>query len=274
MLNSAIFVGRVFHERYEPVNHRLDYGTFYLLIDLEEVQRLNEVSRLFGWQRRAWFSINESDYGIKRETDDDSVHELRAQYESLLATKHLSARRWRFQILTIPRILGYAFNPISLIYCKDASNRLRAMIYEVNSTFNERIHYVLPVAEDSARIQHQCAKEMFVSPFFDTRGRYEFNVGQPSERLSFNIDYLRDDTLSLKASFCGHRQDFSAANLAKLALSKSNTALKVIAGIHFEALKLWAKGLPIINHVPLVNRDPALGVFKHRGGKAADTRLK
>ena len=255
-MQSAIFTGQVFHKRFEPVEHTLSYRTFYFLIDLDECSTLNSVSRLFGYNRRAWLSFWEQDFGPKADsTNASTVKTLKNRFTNILAEKGLHAERWSFQILTMPRILGYAFNPISLIYCRDENNQLVAMIYEVNNTFDERIHYVLPVHDADARIKHGCNKEMFVSPFSDMRGRYAFDVGLPADKLNYRIDYLVEDELRLRASFSGIRLPFEANNLRKLALTRSGTAIKVITGIHWEAVRLWWKGLSVVSHVPLVNQD-------------------
>ncbi|MGR8946933.1 MAG: DUF1365 domain-containing protein [Gammaproteobacteria bacterium] len=267
-MQSAIYTGQVYHKRYEPVEHTLRYRTFYLLLDLDEAEQLNEISRLFGYNRRAWFCFKDNDFGPKRTSRGNPksiapVVSLKSAYRELLEKHAIRAERWSLQILTMPRILGYAFNPISLIYCRDESGVLRAMIYEVNNTFDERIHYVLPVTGHAPSVTHRCAKEMFVSPFFDLEGHYAFNVGLPQQYLNYRVDYLVDETLKLRASFCGERRDLNPSTLRKLALYRSGAAVKVIAGIHWEAVKLWWKGLPIVNHVPLVSRDDNNSVGFH-----------
>ena len=255
-MQSAIFTGQVYHKRFEPVEHTLSYRTFYLLLDLDECATLNSVSSLFGYNKRAWLSFWDQDFGPKTDNQVRSGRNtLKHQFSTLLAEHGMRARHWSFQILTMPRILGYAFNPISLIYCRDDNGQLAAMIYEVNNTFDERIHYVLPVEDHGTRIRHNCAKEMFVSPFSDMQGRYAFDVGLPDERLSYAIDYKVDGNLKLRASFNGQRSAFNPVNLRSLALTRSGTALKVIGGIHWEAVKLWWKGLALVSHVPLVNQD-------------------
>lgn len=255
-MQSAIFTGQVYHKRFEPVEHTLSYRTFYLLLDLDECAELNTISSLFGYNKRAWLSFWEQDFGLKNSAQvGDARRALKNQFSTMLADNGMRARHWSFQILTMPRILGYAFNPISLIYCRDETGQLAAMIYEVNNTFDERIHYVLPVKDYDTRIKHNCAKEMFVSPFSDMQGSYAFDVGLPRDRLSYAIDYNVEGNLKLRASFSGQRFAFDPVNLRRLALKRSGTAIKVIAGIHWEAVKLWWKGLPIVNHVPLVNQD-------------------
>lgn len=260
MLTSAIYTGQVFHKRYGPKEHTLQYNSFFLLLALEELPRLQNISSLFSWNRRAWFSFNDTDFGNNADKNNhEHLLSLQNNLEALLSARGFSEPHWRFELLTMPRTLGYAFNPISIIYCRDANNTPKAMIYEVNNTFGERIHYVLPVPTDQAieseRIRQRCGKELFVSPFFDMDGCYSFDVSKPNKNINFKIDYLVEDELKLRASFAGIRHDFTPQNLRSLALSHSATTYKVILGIHFEAVKLWWKGLALVNHVPLVIPD-------------------
>lgn len=277
MFNSAIYTGRVFHQRLAEREHYLNYSTFYFLIDLNELDALQRVSKLFRADKFSWFSFHHADYGLLKNakaSKNRAKTPLGEQYVSLLEKNNIVQSDWHFQLLTMPRILGYVFNPISLVYCYDGQNTLRAMIYEVNNTFDERIHYVLPVDDARPCFKHRCLKEMFVSPFFDMRGHYEFDVMYPAEQLKFTVDYYADADLSLRASFAGRRMAFDAGNLRKLAASKSTHALKVIAGIHWEAIKLWMKGLPIVNHVALVNQDeePSVGKYNSEKPRLASTQ--
>lgn len=252
MLQSAIYIGDVFHRRFDPCEHTLSYRTFFMLLTLDELPALKNISALFAWNRRAWFSFHDTDHGLPENVErQNSKTDLKDQLAALLTKNEIPAKSWSFQLLTMPRTLGYAFNPISLVYCSDEDGRLRAMIYEVNNTFGERFHYVLPVDGDDKHIRQQCSKKLFVSPFFDTQGCYEFDVLKPDEKLSFTIDYLTNNELKLRASFSGRRLSFSSQNLRALLMSNSMTTYKVVAGIHWEAAKLWWKGVPIVNHVPL-----------------------
>lgn len=253
MLQSALYTGQVFHKRYGPKEHILNYRSFFILLDLDELPALQNISSLFAWNRRGWFSVHETDFGPRpSRINDDRPNLLKRELEALLVTHGFPDSEWHFQLLTMPRTLGYAFNPISLVYCHDIDNKLSAMIYEVSNTFGERIHYVLPVENSEAPIRQHCKKKLFVSPFFDMDGDYFFEVDTPKNKLNFKIDYIVEDELKLRASFTGVRQDFTSKNLRSLALKQSNATYKVILGIHWEAIKLWWKGLPVVNHVPLI----------------------
>lgn len=239
-LRSALYVGRVTHHRARPRVHDLAYSLCYVLIDLDELPRL--VRRgLFGWNARALLEFRDTDHGRR------DGRTFRACLEDLLAAAGLPARRHRFEVLCLPRSFGHVFNPISIVYCY-ADDALAAMIYEVSNTFGERVHYVLPVAADAdpARpIRQRCAKTMYVSPFFDVSGDYRFVLTRPGARLALSIRHEDDAGLRLHAGFTGHRVPWTTRHLLLACARWPAATLQVVAGIHWEALRLWLKGLPL-----------------------------
>ncbi|MEQ8659614.1 MAG: DUF1365 domain-containing protein, partial [Gammaproteobacteria bacterium] len=168
-----------------------------------------------------------------------------------LARAGVGGTDWTFRVLCMPRVLGYVFNPITAVYCHAGDGRLAAMLYEVNNTFGERLSYVVPVAagDTSGILRQRCEKALFVSPFFDMQGHYEFAVRPPGARLTLGIDYREQEALRLRAVFAGRRQPFTAATLRALAVRYPAATLKVVGAIHYEALKLWLKGVPLVRHV-------------------------
>lgn len=237
-MRSGIYVGRVTHHRLRPRAHDLCYSLFYLLIDLDELPRL--VRRgLFGWNSPGLLSFRDADHGRGDQRPYADV------LTETLADAGFRAARWRFEVLCLPRVLGYVFNPITVVYCHDGG-RLAAMIYEVSNTFGERISYVLPVVAGRGQvIRHGCEKAMYVSPFFDVAGRYRFDLTPAGERLALSIRYEDEQGLRLHAGFSGRRQAWSTGNLLRAWLRFPFATLKVIAGIHWEALLLWRKGVPL-----------------------------
>lgn len=240
--HSALYCGTVYHRRTQPRAHSLSYRVFYLLLDLDERDALDHTSAVFGWNRPAWLAFHERDHG-------DGVQPLRDWLTQSLVTAGLAAGPWRFRLLCMPRMAGYVFNPITVIYCFDEAEQLGAIIYEVNNTFGERIAYVAPVARREPLIRQRCDKAMFVSPFFDMDGHYDFTLSPPGETLSLHIDYRLGDEQRLLAVFSGERLAWSAAALRQVALAYPLATFKVFAGIHFEALRLWLKGVPVIGHI-------------------------
>ncbi|MDA0823738.1 MAG: DUF1365 domain-containing protein [Proteobacteria bacterium] len=238
-MNSAIYTGDVYHRRFTSRGHTFRYKTFYLLLDLDELLELDQVSRLFGIDRPAWFSFLDTDHGMGRPDG------LRAWLNDALLKAGYGGGDWRFRILTMPRMFGYVFNPISVVFCRRADSSAGAMIYEVNNTFGERIAYVAPVGDTRGRIRQRCDKAMFVSPFFDLQGYYEFLVDTSNDRMQIAIDYFVDGERQLHAGFNGNLQPFGSAALRKLAVTHPAATVKVIAGIHFEAFRLWLRGFPL-----------------------------
>lgn len=243
-MNSAIYTGTVWHKRWQPRAHALSYKVFYLLLDLDEVTVLNGVSRLFGWNRRALFAFHDADHG----TGDGTP--FKDHLSACLEQQGYGAGPWRFLVLCMPRTLGYVFNPISIVYCLGEDGRLKAMLYEVNNTFGERIRYLVAVAAQQGPYRHRCEKSMFVSPFFDLQGDYAFTVTEPAERLTLRIDYRNEGQRRLGAVFSGTRDALDARNLRAAALKYPLAAFGVTTAIHYEALKLWLKGIKPHHHQP------------------------
>jgi uncharacterized protein len=238
---SALYVGRVMHQRLRPKRHRLAYRVFSLLLDLDELPALAGRLRFFSLNRFNLFSLHERDYGA-------GAGGLRAHVERQLRVAGLPAGG-AIRLLTMPRILGYAFNPISVYFCDDANGELRALLYEVNSTFGERHSYLIEVdaAERGAPLLHQrCAKRLHVSPFLAMDMRYEFSVAPPSAaRADFSLGVSAHDAdgAVLNARLDAMRRPLADAALLRVFLTHPLLTLKVIAAIHWEALRLWLKGV-------------------------------
>lgn len=232
---SAIYVGQVVHQRHRPRRHSLRYRVFSVLLDLDDLPRLNAL-KFFGLNRWALFSFNSADHGHGQEP--------RAWVNGQLHEAGLP-EAGTIRLLCYPRILGYVFNPLSVWFCDDAHGAPIATIYEVHNTFGERHSYVLPSnAEQSAD------KAFYVSPFIGMDCRYAFNIVPPGARVRIAINESEAGQPLLYAAFTGTRRDFTDANLLKLFFSHPLMTLKVTAGIHWEALKLLLKGIRVQPHGP------------------------
>jgi len=212
------------------------YSLFYLLIDLDELPALARQSRVFAWNARGLMSFHDADHGR------GDGRSFRDTLETTLLEAGYPARPYRFEVLCLPRMFGYVFNPISVVYCYDEA-RLVAMLYEVSNTFGERENYLLPVEAGANVIRQQCDKTLYVSPFFDVAGHYRFTLSLPTERLALSIRHEDADGLRLHAGFTGHRLPWSTRNLWSALLRFPGATFKVMAGIHWEALRLWLKGV-------------------------------
>ena len=256
-MRSGIYRGRVTHHRVRPRVHDLAYALFYFLIDLDELPALARRRWLFGWNRAALFSFHDADHGL------GDGRAFRDVLVDALSGAGYTQRAWRFEVLCLPRILGYVFNPITVVYCHD-DERLVAMLYEVSNTFGERVNYLLPVPADGASvIRHTCAKAMYVSPFFDVDGRYRFDLTVPDERIALSIRHEDEAGLRLHAGFTGRRLPWTTRNLLWMFLRFPLATFKVIAGIHWEALRLWLKGIPLYPRPQSTEPKSHVGTFDH-----------
>ncbi|MGA7195561.1 DUF1365 domain-containing protein [Roseiarcus sp.] len=237
MLRSSLYVGSVFHRRLMPKPHRFRYRLFWLLIDLEELDHLDRRLKVFSHNRFNLFSLFERDHG------DGGASSLRAQAQELLAANGIDTGGGPIRLLCMPRTLGYDFNPISVYFCARRDGALAALIYQVHNTFGERHSYVLPVADAQGAVRQACAKTFLVSPFLPMGLRYEFHVSPPGETLTVAIRASGPDGVVLRAALAGERRELTDAALMKAGLSAPLEAMKTTAAIHWEALRLWAKGV-------------------------------
>ncbi|HTQ72521.1 MAG TPA: DUF1365 family protein, partial [Acidocella sp.] len=168
-------------------------------------------------------------------------------------------------LLTMPRVLGYAFNPLSLYLCHDAQGHLRAVLYEVNNTFGQRHSYLLPVTENSPVARQECGKAFYVSPFLDMDLRYRFALHPPGEALGLHITVEDEQGVVLHATMAGKAEKLTDAALLRTACAVPFLGTKVVLGIHWEALKLWLKGIGLRPRPPAPER-PVTITRPHTGG--------
>jgi DUF1365 family protein len=161
------------------------------------------------------------------------------------------------RLLAMPRILGFAFNPLVVYFCDAPGGGLQAIVYEVNSTFGERHHYVLPIAPTQAReaeggrvLLQRCAKAMHVSPFLGMDAEYHFRIRPPgpSTPLHVAVDVHDAEGPLLLAAFTAKPRPLGDGALALALLTHPLLTLKVVAAIHWEALLLWIKRVPVHPH--------------------------
>ena len=168
---------------------------------------------------------------------------LRVQAEALLAVAGVDLKGGSIRLLCMPRTLGFAFNPLSVYFCYSREGALAALIYEVHNTFGERHSYVLPAAQPSGEARHSCAKAFFVSPFLPMGLRYEFRVTSPAESLVVSIRARGRDGVALRAALTAERRELTHRALLRAGFVVPAIGIKTIAAIHWEAARLWMKGI-------------------------------
>ncbi|MFV3074241.1 DUF1365 domain-containing protein [Niveispirillum fermenti] len=232
----ALYLCRVFHARLRPFRHRFSYRVYSLLLDLDVLDRLP-------WplthNRPGLLSIQDRDHGRRDGTP------LRPWVEEVLAAHGVTLAGGAIRLLCFPRVLGYAFNPLSIYFCHGPGGGLRAILCEVKNTFGDQHCYVLPMpggvpAGGEVRQAHE--KEFHVSPFFAIDGTYRFRLRVPGDRLAVDIRYGDANGDLLVATQTGRRRPLTTRSLWSAIACHPLVTLKVIAGIHWEALRLWRKG--------------------------------
>ena len=242
MRGSAIYDGRVIHQRHAPRTHRLEYRVFSLWLDLDELDELDQRLQLFSCNRGGFFSFHDRDHG------DGDGRSTATWAREQLARAGFGDTAGPIYLLCYPRVLGYVFNPLSVYYSYASDGQLQALIYEVGNTFGERHSYVIPANPERGMVRHACDKAFYVSPFLPMDCRYNFRARTPGKALSLLIRETHDDRPVLDAWFTGQRKTLSDRTLLVLGLTLPLLTFKVTAGIHWEALKLWLKGLPVYRH--------------------------
>jgi DUF1365 family protein len=236
------------HRRITPRHHRFKYRVFAMLLELDELPALGRSLSLFKHNRRGLFSFQDRDHGDGRA--------LNVWLDDLLAQAGIAADGAR-RVLCYPRILGYVFNPLSVWFCDDRDGALKAIIYEVHNTYEERHAYVLPVGEDQKLVRHGCPKAFYVSPFLTRDCRYSFRIRPPADDVAIAIHEEEGGAPILNASFAGARRALTDRALARMLLRYPLMTLKVVFAIHFEAVRLMLKGVRRHPHAPKAVYSPA-----------------
>jgi uncharacterized protein len=259
---ATLYFGEVMHARLKPMGHRFSYRVMSLLIDLDRLEVVDRQSRLFAVNRPALYSFNEKDHG---ERDGSS---LRIYAQRCAARHDIDLTGGRVLLLCYPRLLGFTFNPLSVYFCYRADGELALMIYEVRNTFGDIHAYVLPVNPgelSDAGLRQQQVKLFYVSPFIDLPMRYHFRVSSPGADLKLRI--LETDRAGplLAATFRGRRHELTTAQLLRSFFGLPLVTLKIVAAIHWEALRLWIKGARLVPRPRSATGHPAPNAGSNTG---------
>jgi len=238
---AALYDVIVVHRRLHPIDHELRYALTYALVDIARLHELDRRSRLFSYNRFNLFSIRDRDHGPG---DGTPLAEHAAR---LAAAAGLAGEIARVELLCLPRMLGYVFNPLSVYFCYARSGEVRLILYEVSNTFGERKTYVVPAGPaPTGPIRQVADKRLYVSPFNHADGRYDFTIAPPGDRVRVGVALSRRRQPILTAHLVGRRRPFDDRSLVRTLARHPALTWKVTAGIHWEALKLWRKGLRMV----------------------------
>lgn len=235
----SLYFGKVMHARLKPKTHRFDYRIFSILIDIDQYREVSKTSRFFSVNKANLLSFHEKDHGPRDGTA------LRDHIDRLFEEGKMD-RPHRVYLWCNPRVFGYTFNPLSIYFCYDNNGEVTALVYQVHNTFGEAHSYVAEVKDqnpDAGSIRQSADKAFYVSPFLDMDLRYDFRINEPGEKLRIRILENDEDGPILSATFSGEHKEANTGNLLLGVINTLGLTWKIMAGIHFEAFFLWAKGI-------------------------------
>ena len=246
-MQSCIYRGWVRHRRYGKPEHDFRYRLFMVFLDLQELDRLR--GRLLLWSARRFAPVRfrrDDHLGDPSRPLDECVREL-------VAARTGRRPGGRIFLLSHLAYFGHSFNPVSIYYCMgEGDDEMEAVVLEVNNTpWGEQHCYVL--AGDSLRPaaggrRAGFDKDFHVSPFLPMDMRYQCYFSRPGEMLSVAMNDFQDGELRLQASMVLRRRPLTGRELAVALLRYPFMTLKVVAGIHWEALRLWLKRARYVPH--------------------------
>lgn len=248
-LERGLLIADVFHARHLPKRHVLQYKVYYLCFPLSRMRELG--GRIMSVDRFNIFSFFQKDHGLNSSHSEDWAR-------ALLSQRGMNNADGEIVLLTLPRVFGYAFNPVSFWFCLDKQGKLRAVISEVNNTFGERHVYICahddkrPITQDDWL---KTEKRFHVSPFLKVRGHYHFRFSYSEEKIGVWIDYYDCGEKMLSTSVAGKRETLNDANLLFCFFRYPAITIKVIAMIHYHALKLALKGIAYNRKPPPPSQD-------------------
>ena len=240
MIKSSIYNGQVIHKRFKPKVHSFRYDVFSLLIDLSELETLDKQVNFFSYNKFNWISFYDKDHG------DRDGSSLINWVNKNLKKNNISTEKIKIKILCYPRIFGFVFNPLSVFYVYNSNENLISILYEVKNTFGEQHTYIFRIEKDANLIQNNCSKKFHVSPFIQMNCNYFFRLLKPGNKISVIIDQYENEDKILYASQDGIRTDFNTKYLVKSYIKHPIMTFKIIIAIHYEAFKLWTKGIKFV----------------------------
>jgi len=220
-----------------------------VLLDVDRIGDLMAASRFTSWNRFNWATFADRDHL------GDPKLPLRERLAADAARSGVELPAGRILLLTHLRYLGYCFNPVSFFYCFDRDDRLQLMLAEVNNTFGGSHNYWLRPIPQSINQSPDCAitrfssfasKSLYVSPFIAADVDYTFAFTRPGESLVAHMEAWKDAETFFDATLTLGRREWSATQIRRALVRHPLMTVSVIVGIHWEALKLWWKGVPLV----------------------------
>jgi DUF1365 family protein len=246
------------HHRFVPKEHKFNYRIFLVALDLDEIELCNKELFFFSVNRWNIYSIKDADYlptfekvhnptkTNAHELKQDSSKSLKERVINYLAHNNINCEGGKIVLVTVPRIFGYAFNPVSFYYCYDKSGTSVAAIVEVTNTFREMKLYLVNKTNEGnkPRFSARMAKNFYVSPFSKVDLSFDFDLYEPSHVFAVCIDDYNEKTRVLESTMAGPKRIIADSRLLAWLLKYPLLTIRIISLIHIHALKLYLKKIP------------------------------
>lgn len=258
-MNSALYECRVMHRRLKPKAHEFAYRIFLFWLDLDELDEVARRVPIFGVNRPNLYSFRDTDhFSLGLRTAKENAVEFLRQAGEIREPKSV-------RLLALPRVFGYAFNPISVFFFYDEAGEPYTSVVEVENTFYERKPFHVPLEKGGKRFHRRATKHFYVSPFSDLDLAFDFRFEAPDKRLAIFIDDYRGEERELISVLSGVRVPLTTRKLTAFTFKYPLITLRIIGAIHWHALRLWLKRLPF--HKKEAHRDLQRDVFNPHGSR-------
>lgn len=242
-MTSGLFVGTLRHRRFAPVAHDFTSRVFMPLVDIDRIPELMGVSRLTSHNRWNWASFDDRDHL------GDPARPLRERIEAEARRCRVTLPGGPIFLLTHFRYLGYCFNPVSFFYLLDPSGRLAVVLAEVHNTFGGSHLYWLQPRDAGSTFRAAAAKSLYVSPFLPPDLDYRFAFTAPAERLVVHMEAERGAGRLFDATLSLEQRPWTAREIRRQLTRHPAMTASVIAAIHWQAFRLWWKGVPVVHRL-------------------------
>ena len=242
----ALYTGTVRHRRFHPKAHTFSYPLSYAFLDIDRIPDLCRISPLLSYNRWNWASFHDADHL------GESALPLRARLEADAASQGVELPKGAVYLLALLRYAGHCFNPVSYFYCYDEEGHLERICAEVcNTPWKERHTYWMDVATEHPGQEGRSfdvMKAFHVSPFMDMDCRYRWTFTDPGDSLKVHIAEYGQEVFFFDVDLDLRREEWSGFSLLKSLIRFPFQTVGVIVAIHWEALHLWIKRVPVYTH--------------------------